>query len=141
MERSGYTWCEPHHNVFVLMILIGSYSDSEVTRNVPMLYYHWGSRSSETACNRAPASWLGEGESRGTGIMIGNGKQRSVLQLSYYARSPPLPLSNVVDNNNKMTSRRIHTRRVCLVCCCVLLPVLNGICSAVINRCKVPACR
>ena len=26
-----------------------------------MVYYHWRSRSSKTACVRAPASWLGGG--------------------------------------------------------------------------------
>ena len=42
-----------------------------------MVYYHWGSRSSETACVSALASRLGGGVS-GAGIMVGSDTQRPV---------------------------------------------------------------
>ena len=48
------------------------------------------SPSFETACVRAPTGGLGRGELLGTGIMIGNEKQRLVPRFSYHAsRAPP----------------------------------------------------
>ena len=39
-----------------------------------MVSYHWGSRSSETACVKSPGQLTGGGELSGTGSTIGNEK-------------------------------------------------------------------
>ena len=44
---------------------------------LPMVCYHWGSRSPETACASAPASWLG-GELPDSGSTIGDEKKALV---------------------------------------------------------------
>ena len=73
-----------------------------------MVYHYWGSRSSETACVRAPASRLGGGELSGTGIVIGNEKKRQVPRFKYCASTAP---PNVAENNYDHISKDTEMRR------------------------------
>ena len=60
-----------------------------------MVYYHWASRSSETACVRAPASWLG-GVLSGFVSTVGIEKQRPVIRLSCHASGAPPATSQII---------------------------------------------
>ena len=72
--------------IYVYYCLRLNGSDSGPTRR--MGCYHWGSRSPEIACVRAPASRPG-GELPDSGSTIGDEKQRPVPRLSYHASGTP----------------------------------------------------
>ena len=70
-----------------------------------MLYYQWGSRSSETACVNAPASRLGGGNSR---VLASWLETRRSNRCRGSSAVPVEPLPHVAESNHNVTFRRIH---------------------------------
>lgn len=62
-----------------------------------MVYYNWGSRSSETAYNRVPASWL-EGKLSGFGSTMGDERQRRFRSSRATPVEPPPYAAKDINN-------------------------------------------
>ena len=72
-----------------------------------MVFYHWGSRSSETALVRAPTSRLGGGT---PGYCQYDRQRESAAGVAALIPRQWIPPPNVAENINNMTIRRIHNK-------------------------------
>ena len=72
-----------------------------------MLYYQWGSRSSETACVSAPAGRLGGGA---PGFWQYDRRRKAAAGAAALVSRQWNPPSNVTENNNNMTVRRMYNK-------------------------------